>query len=173
MVLVKWTAALLRETLLWEAPRQSYYSSSLLELLELLELLLLLGLVASLHRSPRATIPRPTSYRSGRSAQMSSVCVPMEPVDPSSEILRCVYLVWGRCVCKRWDRSIEPSIDRFGYSSPTAAAFMLLGAPQCLRDAPTHLLVLSKCQVGRLLERLDRVHCRGGKGSGAGQLQIS
>ncbi len=115
-----------------------------------------------------------TSYRSGRSAQMSSVCVPMEPVDPSSEILRCVYLVWGRCVRKRRDRSIEPSIDRFGYKSPTAAAFMLLGAPQCLRDAPTHLLVLSKCQVGRLLERLDRVHCRGGgEGSGAGQLQIS
>lgn len=39
-----------------------------------------------------------TSYRSGRSAQMSSVCVPMEPVDPSSEILRCVTYSQGMCI---------------------------------------------------------------------------
>lgn len=88
-----------------------------------------------------------TSYRSGRSAQMSSVCVPMEPVDPSSEILRwkcmCVCVrAWccviraangsgvfpcmGSSASRRMDqqpRSISQSIDRphDGHDRPDAA----------------------------------------------------
>ena len=71
MILVNWTTALLRGTLL--SSERGYSPSSLLELeLLLLLLLLLLGLLASLHRSPRATIPRPTSYRSGRASRNPS-----------------------------------------------------------------------------------------------------
>lgn len=111
-----------------------------------------------------------TSYRSGRSAQMSSVCVPIEPVDPSSEILRCYdtphRVVWRYMSVRGVGRRRRTgSLDRsVGYAS------------SCTQDQRTFLsglsarstVCLNETAVLTAMRRGKGVAGKKGKGSGAG-----